>query len=93
MSRRPARGDDRGAGTSEMLGVVVVAALLVTGVIGGLSSYPDRLAAQLCKLTAAATGASDASCGSAPVAEVPTDEDYLPGSWCRSSPTAPCAPR
>ncbi|WP_421734640.1 hypothetical protein [Cellulomonas sp.] len=77
MSRRPVRRDDSGASTSELLGVVAVVALLVVGVIGGLSSYPDRLADALCRIVAATGGGSGASCGSTPVAE-PTDEDYLP---------------
>ncbi|WP_157465602.1 hypothetical protein [Cellulomonas sp. Leaf395] len=73
---RMPRGD-RGGSSAELLGVVVVAALLVVGVVAGVSSYPDRLAAELCRLVAATSGGDAASCG-AVTAEQPTDDDYVP---------------
>ncbi len=76
MTGRRPRGD-AGASTTELLGVVVVVALLVVGVVGGVSSYPGRLADALCRLVAATGGGGGASCASTPVAD-PVDEDYLP---------------
>lgn len=55
-----ARALDResGAGTLEVLGVVGVAAVLVTGAIVGISHYPEHIAAALCQISQAIDGGS-----------------------------------
>jgi len=70
---------DRGVGTIEYLGIIVLAALLITALVVGVvnSRYSERLAAALCELTSLGEG----SC------EMPSDiaraaEDYVPTEPC-----------
>lgn len=72
---------ERGAGTVENLGVVMVAAILVLALVAGFASfrYADQIAAAFCRVVAAIEGGSGASCGTAPLpAGEPTDEDFQP---------------
>lgn len=78
LARAP-RSSDRGASTLETLGVVVVAALLVTGVTFSMAAYPGLLSNALCRFTAA-VGLGSGSCEPGdPQAEDPvTDDDFRP---------------
>lgn len=71
---------DRGIGTVELLGIVALAAVLVTGAVLGARAYEPELRAAICRLTAAIEGGSGAACGTQgpPVAQEPTDDDFRP---------------
>lgn len=72
--------DDRGIGTTEYVGIVALAVILVTALILAVtnSNYGEQLAHQLCRITSLAGGGS---CD-----EVPTEsraaEDYIPLDQC-----------
>jgi len=63
--RGPGRASDRGAGTLEYLGVLAVAAILVTGLVVGVRSFDLRavVSGALCDIGSAFTQAGD--CGGA----------------------------
>jgi hypothetical protein len=79
VERPPVTWGDRGASTLATLGVVIVAALLVTGAVVGVAAYPGSISSALCRFAAAA-GLSPGSCdAAAPEAVAPkTDEDFRP---------------
>lgn len=76
---RAAHPSDRGASTLETLGIVVVAALLVTGVTFSMAAYPGMITTALCRFTAA-VGLGPGGCeGGDSQAEDPvTDDDFRP---------------
>lgn len=75
-----ALGNERGAATLEQLGVVVVAALLVLGFIGGAVTYGPTLSNELCKF--AQNLGIGSACEGTPTADPgddgPDDEDFRP---------------
>lgn len=77
---RRVRGDDRGIGTAELLGMAAVAVLLVAGVLAGAAAYSPHVQAAFCRLAAVVEGGSGAGCDvpTAPVADGPTDDDFRP---------------
>ncbi len=74
------RRDDRGIGTTELLGIVAVAVLLVAGALAGAAAFSPHLQAAFCRLAAVVDGGSGAACdaGVPSTADEPTDDDFLP---------------
>ncbi|QTE29966.1 hypothetical protein [Pengzhenrongella sicca] len=78
------RRDDRGVGTIEYLGVIVLAALLVTALVLGITNarYAERLEAALCEITSLGQGGC-----AMPSDIVRAAEDYVPPDQCIVSST------
>ncbi|UZN02143.1 hypothetical protein [Cellulomonas sp. S1-8] len=70
---------ERGTGTVEYIGILVLAAVLITASVGGASSVTPHAAAAVCRLMAALEGAGTGGCDApAPVTQA-DDADYHPG--------------
>lgn len=71
---------ERGAGTLEYVGIVVLAAILVAALLLALANfqYRERVEQALCEITSLGQG----DCGSVPTADERTPEDYVPPEPC-----------
>lgn len=75
---RRRRWDDRGAGTIEYQGILVVGALLVVAVVGAALAFPGMTESAVCRVKSAFEGGG--ACGAVSASgEAPTDEDLRPG--------------
>jgi len=78
--RTAAAGAERGAATVETFGVVTVVALVVVAAILAFTVFDlgPKVSEQLCRIVAAAQGASGASCGAGGGGTTADDGDYQP---------------
>lgn len=70
---------DRGAGTAEYLGIVVLAVVLVGASVVGASTVTPRWAEAFCRLVAVVEGAGGGGCVAPTVPTQADDEDFHPG--------------
>lgn len=69
--------DDRGAGTIEYQGILVVAALLIGAVVSSVFFFPDHAQHAACQVASAFGG--DGGCAPVASADGPTDAELQPG--------------